>query len=157
MGEWEAQSEVIGKNQLEYPSLVEGGAGENESGVLGSGACPASRPVIFWTKSPSKAKTPPGSPDIQLLQLRRGKERMQIHQAAASSLVLHCFTLQPRSRRWKRLWRPNSQRISAAFGGSETPAPLHTGALKKSENKRLKEVSGCKTQTRDHEYAKSSC
>lgn len=35
--------------------------------------------------------------------------------------------------------------------------PRCTRALKKSENKRLKEVSGCKTQTRDHEYAKSSC
>lgn len=127
MGEWEAQSEVISKNKLECPSLVEGGAGENETGVLGSGACPVSGPVIFWTKSPSKAKAPPGSPDIQLLQLHGGKERMQIHQAAASSLVLHCFTLQPRSRRWKRLGRPNSQRISAAFKGSETPAPLHTG------------------------------
>lgn len=47
VGEWEAQSEAKSKNELERPSLTEGGAGENKTGVLGSGARPASGPAII--------------------------------------------------------------------------------------------------------------
>lgn len=99
----------------------------------------------------------PGPLSILSWHLTNGKRRRSTRQELPC-LVLPGFALGMgmgvgRKRHGPRALYPALHQLSQ---GPETPdLPFHQ-ALKKSENKRLKKVSGCRSEILGHEYGKSS-